>query len=85
MSALAKPLNHFSGATGSGLTTFVPAELVKAVEKQDVPALNGVAASYWLNFYVVGQIEPIKVKFAAAAARNTSYTNFVTANSAVIA
>lgn len=86
MSALAKPGSIFTNAVNN--TTIVPNEHVISVEKLDVPALNNNAASYAIVFNVVypnSATKVIKINFTASAARNTSYTNWVTANAASVA
>lgn len=87
MSALTKPLNHFSGAVAG--SPAVPAEQVKHVEKVTF-ATQGVGkpAQYFLYFYLdkdIASTFPVKVRFTTSAARDTSYTNYIAANSAAIA
>lgn len=90
MSALAKPLNHFSGAIASPVQPVVAAEHCIGIEKKDEDTMNmstGAKATEYLIIFHMNKIfsEPIRVKFATSAARNTSYTNYIAANSAVIA
>lgn len=86
MSALVKPHSIFTNAVNS--TTIVPNEHVISVEKKDIPAINNSKAEYSLVFtsiYPNGATKEVEIKFAASAARNTSYTNWVTANAASVA
>lgn len=85
MSALAKPLNHFTSAIAAHQNYFVPAEQVASVTKLDVTAIENNPAEYYLVFKLYTVSQPIKIQFATSAARNTSLTNFITANSAAIA
>lgn len=86
MSALAKPHSVFTNAVNS--TTFVPNEHVVSIEKKDIPALGNNKAEYALVFtsvYPNGATKEVEIKFLTAGARNTSYTNWVTANAASVA
>lgn len=86
MSALAKPGSIFTNAVNN--TTIVPNEGVQSVEKIDIPAIGNNKAYYLIVFtmWPVGsETKVIKIKFTAAAARNTSFTNWQTANTASVA
>lgn len=90
MSAIAKPGAIFTNAINS--TTPVPVESVIDVSKVDIPAApNAPASTATFNIIFTcllpGQTatKQITIKFATSAARNTSYTNYITANAASVA
>lgn len=82
MSALTKPLNHFTDATN--VNQFVPAEQVKSLEKLDVEAINNNPAEYWIIVNLFHTEQPVKLKFALEAKRDGAITAFKTANSVAI-
>lgn len=88
MSALAKPCSVFTAATNA--TTIVSNEHLASVEKIDIPASITPAkpAQYMILFtyqYPGGYTKETKIKFATQSARNTSFTNWQTANTASVA
>lgn len=90
MSAIAKPLAIFTNAINN--TTTVPVECVQAITKFDNPAAPNAPAStavFSIIFVVLlpGQTatKNISINFTTAGARNTSFTNFETANCASVA
>jgi len=89
MSALAKPGSTFTAAVNS--TTIVPNENIQTAEPLDIPALPnapGSSAKYFIVFTtwpVGGATKEIKIEFTASAARDTSLTNWLSANTAVVA
>lgn len=91
MSAITKPLVHFTGATTASQKYFVNAESVQSAEALDQPALPNQPAST-AKYYIVitsirpnGQTKEVKVEFATSGARNTSLTNLKTALSTAVA
>lgn len=86
MSALAKPHSIFTNAVNN--TTVVPNEHVESIEKKDIPALGNNPAKYSILFTVVypnSATKNVEIVFTTKAARDTSYTNWVSANAASVA
>lgn len=84
MSALTKPLIKFTNAINNTVT--VPVEYVQSAEKVDYAAAPNAPAStavYSILFTVVfphSENKIVKIDFTTAGARNTSFTNYQTAN-----
>lgn len=87
MSALAKPLNHFTASTTP--LKFVASEHLASVEKLNIENSPGNPKNrYQINFhyqYPDGGTKVTTIEFTTEAARDTSLTNFQTANSIAIA
>jgi hypothetical protein len=90
MSGIAKPMTHFTNSLKP--TIKIPVEQVISVEKQDISANpNGPSstAQYLLVFGVLdaanAPVRYIKVPFATANLRNTSFTNYTSAFSTATA
>lgn len=90
MSALTKPLNHFTTAINGTGNIAVAAEEVLVAVKQDEDELLMSSGTKKTNYFIILHMkkpgtDPVKIQFASNAIRNTSWTNYLTANSAVIA
>ena len=83
MSGIAKPMTHFTNSLKPGIK--IPVEDVIDVSKQDIAANpNGPSstAKYLLVFTIKdaanAAVRHLKVPFATANLRNTSFTNYTT-------
>lgn len=90
MSALTKPLNHFSAAINGTNNIAVAAEDVLIAVKKDEDTLQMGSGTKTTSYFIEihwkkPNTDPTKIQFASSSARNTSWTNYLTANSAAIA
>lgn len=89
MSALAKPHLKFTNAINSN--TVVPSEHISSFEKLDIGALPNQpdnTAKWSIAFQLVypnSETKTVIIDFATEAARNTSFTNTVSALATAIA
>lgn len=86
MSALAKPGSTFTNAVNN--KTIIANEHISSVETLDIPAMGNNKAKYYLVFnyvYPNGATKETKIEFTTSGARNTSHTNWLSANTASVA
>lgn len=88
MSAITKPLINFTNAVNN--SAFIPVEEVVDATAVDIPAaaVGSAVADYLILFTLINSnsvVRYIKIHFTTAGARNTSLTNFKSANSTAVA
>ena len=77
MSAIAKPTAIMAGSLTP--TLVINVDNIKAIEKIDIPAIQGAKAQWGiLVTYNEPTSLPSKVMFVSSSARNTSFTNLET-------